>query len=452
MNNEILTKERLDLCRASREKMRGEYFKGAIPKIGKEAVSELENYYSLYDEKLYILLADLWDQNVGGFYFSRSGRDTEAFLPDIESTVQALVLTEDSGLTVGENYIKAAPESMRTALSKFVHSLLDKDDGYFYHPQWGKNITMARRGRDLRWALELIQFLGEKTKYPTAVERLSSGESNDLLPEHLRSIEKWKKFLEGLDLETNSYWSANLLQSQSVQIRAAGDEYVKTLFSHLRERQLSSNGLWEKQTNYASLNGLMKLSLMYTLFGETLPNAAAALSSAIDVAMSDEEISFCCQFYNPLITIHNLLKNMRANGNEAAADELNKIIISRAPEFIRKTRDKVSICKKDDGGFSYNPDRASFRSQKAPVGLGLRESDVNATTICATGCATQLCADLSLPNIPLFSPDDGALFYDLIKAGRVYPKINPKPEWFDDLIDPAKITETYSSKSEEKRP
>ncbi len=451
MNNTIITQERLALCRAARVGMREEHFKAAVPKIGKKAVDELREFYQMYDEKLYILLANLWEPEIGGFYFSESGRDTEVFLPDIESTVQALISIRDSGLTGGVGYIKAAPPVMREGLSKFVHSLLDPDDGYFYHPQWGKNITMARRGRDLRWALELLEFLGEKTKYPTAVERLSSGEKNDLLPEHLRSIPAWKKFLDGLDFETNSYWSANLLQSQTVQIRAAGDEYVKTMFANLAERQRADNGLWEKQLNYASSNGLMKLALMYTVFGETLPNAQAALSSSIDVAMSDEKIVFCCQFYNPLITIHNLLKNMRANGNESKAAELNSIIISRAPEFIKKTKDKVSVCKRDDGGFSYNPDRASFRSQKAPVGLGLLESDVNSTTICTTGCVPELCADLSLPSIPIFSKEDGELFYDIIKAQKPYPKKNPKPDWFDDLIDPEKITETYS-KDEHKRP
>ena len=33
-------------------------------------------------------------------------------------------------------------------MAEFNCSLQDPDDGYIYHPQWGKNITDHRRGRD----------------------------------------------------------------------------------------------------------------------------------------------------------------------------------------------------------------------------------------------------------------------------------------------------------------
>lgn len=74
-------------------------------------------------------------------------------LPDIESTGQTLYLLEASGLTRGRalDDPEAFPESFKASLVRFTLSLLDPNDGYFYHPQWGKNITTSRRGRDLGW-------------------------------------------------------------------------------------------------------------------------------------------------------------------------------------------------------------------------------------------------------------------------------------------------------------
>ncbi len=448
---EILTEERLSFCRKKREEMREEHFCSAEQTIGKSAVDELRRLYSIYDEKLYITRAALWQPEIGGFYFSSSGRDAEGFLPDIESTVQAMRFTDSSGLNAGRgsNYGEAVPDKMRKALSSFVHSLLDPDNGYFYHPQWGKGITIARRGRDLNWSLSLLDILGEKTQFPTARDRLSSMKKEDkkLLPEHLTSLTAFREYLTELlsftDSKKKSYWAANLLQSQTPQIRAAGNEYADLLFEMVNERQREDNGLWEEGVSYASVNGLMKLTLMFTSFGRKLRNATAAMDSCIEAALSDERIVFCCQFYNPLITMSGILDNMRKYGEKEEADRLQAFVISRAADFISKTRKKILTCKRDDGGFSYNPEPHSQFSQKAPVGLGLDESDVNSTGICSTGCLFGLCESLGFPTVPIFCKEDGDLFYELIENAEIYPKIYGKPDWFDDAINPEKITETY---------
>ncbi len=448
---EILNEERLNYCRNSREKMREEHFAAAEKKIGRAAVCELRELYNIYDEKGYIWRASLWQPEIGGFYFSASGRDAEGFLPDIESTVQTLRFTDSSGLNSarGKTYAEAVPEKMHSALSRFTKSLLDKEDGYFYHPQWGKGITVARRGRDLNWSLSLLDTFGETTDCPTARDRLSSVKKEDktLLPDHLTSTEAFREYLNELlsftDPKKKSYWAANLLQSQTPQIRAAGKEYIDLLFETVSERQREDNGLWEEGTNYASVNGLMKFALMFTSFERKLNHAAAAMNSCIDAALSDEKIVFCCQFYNPLITMGGLLQNMRKFGEKEEADRLQGVVIARAAEFIRKTKEKILTCKREDGGFSYNPVPSSKFSQKAPVGLGLDESDVNSSGICSTGCLSGLCESLGIPFIPIYSPEDGELFYELIENAEVYPKIYGKPDWFDDAIDPEKITETY---------
>lgn len=56
--------------------------------VGKDAVQELEALYDIYDERLYIWMATLWEPEIGGFYFSLSARETEGFRPDINNCLQ----------------------------------------------------------------------------------------------------------------------------------------------------------------------------------------------------------------------------------------------------------------------------------------------------------------------------------------------------------------------------
>ncbi len=450
MFDALITPERLEVCRADRTATREKYFADAEGRIGREAVEELRSLYKIFDERMYIWLAGLWEPEIGGFYFSSSGRDTEGFLPDIESTVQALTFMETSGLTDGKKYIDAASDLMKEALTRFVKSLEDPEDGYFYHPQWGKNIITARRGRDLSWSLQLLRALDVTPDYPTATERLASADKKDnaLIPGHFRSIEAFGAYLDEMlaftDPKKKSYWVANAFQSQTVQIKAAGQEYIDLFFKKVEEKQLPSNGLWEEQVNYASVNGLMKFALIYTAFDKPIKYAVKALNSTIDAAMSDEHIVFCCQFYNPHITINNLLHNMKLSGNAEQASELRQVIINRAPEYLRISREKIRECRSADGAFSYNSSHAySKLSQKAPVSLGLNEGDVNATGISSTGCIRNICANLELPVIPMFGREDAKLFYQLIDNAYVHEKLIPKPAWFDDAIDPEKLTDTY---------
>lgn len=442
MNEKKVTKERIINAIISRTAMRQEYFKEAVMTVGKDAVQELEALYDIYDERLYIWMATLWEPEIGGFYFSLSARETEGFRPDIESTVQVLRVIEKLGLfgSRGERYEDAIPRFMRDKLVSFAKSLQDKD-GFFYHPQWGKNIITPRRGRDLGWAIDMLNHFGEKPSYPTPID--NSGRKTDLLPEWLRSIEEWRKYLGNLDLKRKSYWSANLLQSQTEQISAAGREFVDCLFAWLRENQCSSSGLWEPEVNYASVNGLLKLSIIYNALGEPLPNAEEAYLSAMTAALSRESIVFCCQFANPLTAMSNIFRNMSDHGNGERAAQLQRIAVERAAELISVTREKVMLCKRTDGSFSYNTEPHSRFSQKAPVGLGLNEGDVNATCICSGGLVRNICGTVGLPLIPVFCNADSDIFFDMIENGVKPDKIYAKPDWFDDAIDPDRLTEIF---------
>ncbi len=436
-----ITKERIINAIISRAAMRQEYFKEAVMTVGRDASQELEAMYDIYDERLYIWLATLWEPEIGGFYFSQSARESEGFRPDIESTAQVLRAIEVLGLLGkrGEKYEDGVPPFMREKLVSFAKALQDRD-GFFYHPQWGKNIITPRRGRDLSWAIDMLNRFGEKPRYPTPIDE---GEQKSVsLPEWFRNMAEWRKYLDRLDMKNDSFSSANMLQSQTEQIMAAGREYVDYLVAWLGENQCSDSGLWEPQNNYASINGLWKLSILYNRLGAPLPNADKAYLSAITAALSNEQIVFCCQVSNPLSAMRNIFNNLSAHGNAERAANLQKIAAERAAQLISVTRSKVLLCKRTDGSFSYNTTPHSRFSQKAPVGLGLNEGDVNASCICSSGLIKAVCSTVGLPLIPVYCNADADIFFDMIENGVKPDKIYAKPDWFDDAIDPDKLTET----------
>ena len=136
---------------------------------GAAVVAAFKEVYSMYTDMIPAWLAGLYDHKTGGFYYSNSARDNEPFLPDIESTNQALNLLMNSGMI---SSFEQLPKAMRDKMAEFVCSRLDPDDGYIYHPQWGKDIVDSRRGRDLNWTVGILKQFGVEPKCKTAYQRL----------------------------------------------------------------------------------------------------------------------------------------------------------------------------------------------------------------------------------------------------------------------------------------
>ena len=63
-------------CRADRRRIREEYGKEVEKIIGHEASEELKLFMMVYDERILEWFANLWDPEIGGFYYSNSARDT----------------------------------------------------------------------------------------------------------------------------------------------------------------------------------------------------------------------------------------------------------------------------------------------------------------------------------------------------------------------------------------
>ena len=422
---EILSAERLLFVREKRNAAREQAYEQVREQIGDDALAEVKKLYDGFDEKIYIWLAGLWDRDIGAFYYSESARDTHLYLPDIESTAQALKFLNTSGMLRrgDDEYIMRIPKEMRDKIVNFALSLQDSD-GYFYHKQWGKDISVARRGRDLSWSRNIIREAGKTPLYPLPTEKGADGKKSAHLPEYLQSLDAFKDYLSEMDLKTRSYYVGNVIESTVSQISAAGEEFESYLVEWLNSQNRADNGLWEEQINYASVNGLMKMSGSYPHLKIPLPHAKASLTSAISAAKSEEKMTFVCEAYNPWATIGSIFKANKYSTNPEELDELRKQLIDSSPGLINRTREKISVFKKTDGSYSYFKKMSCAVSQRAPAAVPrTNEGDVNATTICVGSTVRSMREALRIPAIPIFVPEDGELFFELIENA---PKIEKK--------------------------
>lgn len=381
---------------------------------GKETYDAFCELQSLYTDGIYKWYAGLWEPNIGGFYYSISARDNEGFLPDIESTAQLLGYVEELGLVPN---LVDLPEGMKKKLIAFFQGLQDKDDGYFYHPQWGKGVNESRKARDMNNAYVTLKKLGARPLYPTATERIeaatrekSTCSENSTVPEFLRSAEALKEYLESFKINENSYSAGHKTTCISSQIKAAG---LSEVCGEFLDSAQYENGLWEKELTYRASNGLMKISCAYTNLGRPFPNLQKAFDSAIDIAVGDIPVSAIVDVFNPPYTLLNLLENMKLTGDDENYKKAKARLRERAPELLRATKKKVEVFAKSDGSFSYLPKASCPTSQGCKASLGVDEGDVNATSL-ALGSRKRSLWILDIDAGYMADKEDTRIFLDLL--------------------------------------
>ena len=383
---------------------------------GKAVAEATEDFFGIYTDGIYKWLAGLWDRDLGGFYYCNSARDNDGFLPDIESTAQAMGNLEVTGIV---SCPMDFPKSMREKAIKFMQSKQDKEDGYFYHPQWGKEINTSRRGRDMHNALGIIRELGAEPLYTPACDRIreqmannTASSDNSTVPEHLRSKEAFVAYLEGLGINNNSYSVGHRIGAQAAEIIAAGLRDVA--YDFLNSTQYD-NGLWEKELTYGASNGLMKIICAYRSLKGPMPRMDKAFDASIDIALSDADMyqGITC-VYNPPFTILNLLTTMEELGDTDSLARSKKKLLDKAPELLRVTKEKVQKYAEPDGSFSYCEGYPAITSQGVSVCVPkLPESDVNANSL-ASGSRTRLLKVLDIDSPTIFDESDAMIFFELV--------------------------------------
>ena len=423
---------------------------------GDDAVAALKQIYAMFGSDYYLLISHLFDPGIGGFYYSISARDNVGFLPDLESSRQALNMVNTSGLAsaYSNNWVNLFSAEEKALIAKFVQDMRG-EDGYYYHPQWGTNISTSRRSRDFTSAKFILNSLGllESTasldSYASGAVALTARVGSSSVasaasrvvaastgPAHLASEAAFRAYMEEREaaIKNNSYSIGNTLSAQTSEINNAG--YHSILIEYLNKWQFD-NGLWESTVSYQSINGLMKISMMYTTddLKNNLAGTKAALNSLMNFMLAEidsngnltdealaavEGITFV---YNPWVSMEKLSRALTGTDKT----NFNSQLKANAANLINATYRKLCVFKKQDGGFSYNPKSSSYQSQGEIVALkGMAESDVNATTIAAGMIMNYILPVFGVPtaSMPkLFTEADSRMFYELLDARTPVQKV-----------------------------
>ena len=462
---------------------------------GEEVAEAIRDLYKIYTKDALIWLANLYDPEIcfcgeceagvgcagGAFYYSPSARDTAGYLPDAESTAQILNMLAATGMANGKGgkYANILPEAVKNDIITFVRALQDPN-GYFYHPQWGKDLidaTISRRSRDLDWYTSMLKALGAKPIYdapngtkgegtkPEAAAMLTLplggsvaqavskvvGVASTSYPAHLESDVTFREYLAGMDIENLSYSVGSTLINQDSQIierdkqlAEAGKNYslMGILIEWLNEHQSPETGHWHTVSDYYAINGLYKIARIYNAAEVAMNYADRAAASAIEAITSDEKPSAVVDPYNMWAAISNCLSNLKNYGGDegkAEAERISRELIKSAPEAIAATKAKVSIFLKSDGSFSYTETASAATSAGVPAAVrGTNEGDVNATTIAIASLSGSIYGALGLSSykVPIYTYRDYLDFEDIITSlGRVTKLETPdadEPHTFDD--------------------
>lgn len=430
--------------------------------IALEIVAALKELYSLYTSDVLVWCANLFDPEVGGYYYSNSGRDfdstqyngkTYKLLPDLESTLQGDGFLYSSLLKTDVE--KRMPEWVGEKIVKFVKGLQDKKSGYFYHPQWDKDeISKNRRGRDLQFAVRLLERYGAKPTYDTPLGTKGDGlladgtradmcgayvyiaDTNDknanteeCVAPHLVDKESFEAYLKTLQIDPDesgtSYKIGNHFEAQGLEIvardkvlasRGANYSLADILKKWFDDRYISETGCWAKCSplDHGAVNGVLKICATYNKIQKPIPDPLASMRAAISIITRDDIVpNHVCSVLNPWYAVSMILTNVERYQGEDNSELSSKIervrreMIENYPSMIRATARNLAKFRKPDGSFSYYVDHTSACSQGMPVANGApNEGDLNATNICNFGIVGHIFSILGVPIIPMFGEAD----------------------------------------------
>ena len=428
--------------------------------LADETIAAFRELYTLLDDGIGTWFANLYDAETGAFYYSNSARDTNCFRPDLESTYQTLQFMMGSGMCAGLSAYESVPKNISDDMIKFTKELQDPN-GYFYHPQWGKaaiDQRLSRRGRDLTWADRILDRFRAAPTYDTPTGTKGDGLLADgtpakdyvarkteegapvrtaELPDHLSSAEKFKAYLEALDVQGDGYYVGNLLESQTNQIiardselEAMGADYrlADIMSDFFNKYQNPKTGLWTPydKVDYLGINGLLKIINAYHRTNKVCPRAVEMFRSAMDIITSEITPTTVCFVLNPWYALISIIDNVEkcypANERETAGAEIAKLrreMLLRAPELIRATAKKMALFKKTDGSFSYMPHMTGPNSQGLPVAIyGTNEGDVNGCYILSVATVSHIFTVLGFKLIPIYTRADRERMLSIMQEKR----------------------------------
>lgn len=402
-------------------------------KIGKRASDAVKKLYDYYGTDWTKWMFKLYDPKSGCFYYSNSARDNDEFFVDAESTCQALDMLQELGLfkSVHDDWEKALPEDMREKCLAYIQAMQDPTDGYFYHPQWGKDVKNhhCRLGRDYGQCLTLIRIMGGKPLYKTATELMeekaataTESEKADIgMPEHLKSKEAFRAYMDRIIPPNTFHGVGHILSSQAPLIKAAG--LAEYCMEYLNTFQSPETGCWGDgvEHEYDQLSGIIKLSGLYYVLGGRLNYMDKVIDFAISTVLSKRDPDNICFVFNSIGGLSAAVGIVKMNNDPTATDCSNidvvmKKVYDKLPEMIDATIEKLEKFRYPDGSFSYLQGRSAENMQGVIVSKGLAEGDVNGTTVAIYYVLNSLFPLIDADRLPLLTEENYKEFLEVVNG------------------------------------
>lgn len=432
-------------------------------------ITEAFRFYAdnVCDDDAVDWLADLFDLERGGFYFSNSARNTEGFLPDIESTAQATGFFVSTGMLSTAEF----PKWFSDKLVYFAKSLQDPN-GYIYHPQWDRatlDANTSRMGRDIGSAWQILERFGALPTYnmpngvkgdgiladgtpvakPVSALTLRLGDTKALAVSYvvptsaidgfaqLESEESFRAYLDEqaarnkLPQTNNRYRSfyqiANELCTNATQIldrdkelalQNAGYSLAEIAITWLSEHQNKETGLWDPGIAYANTNAYYKAINFYNSMGYAVPNAELAIESIVEILMGDEPVDTILYMFNVWGSLNHTIENINQYGDKDVITRTRAKMMELGGVAITATAKYQLQFKKSDGSYSYLLGSNTSVSQSMPVAvMNTDEGDVNSTTLTIGGILSAMAKTLGVTDIlpPVWTKADGQYCLKRIK-------------------------------------
>ena len=433
----------------------------------KGIVDAFRTLYSIYTDDLVIWYANLYDPYIGGYYCTMSGKMNEGFLPDIESSKQAMNFLDGSGLVdhVGGDWRNAVPEWMKTKFIRLAKRM-QEPNGYFYNllkKQEQIDAYIAKRGRDLSWCTWFLRELGAKPTYDTPDGMKGDGLDVDgkpvcdfvradttadrpaaatKYPEYLENKETFLRYLnDTVDIVGKSYYYGNQLnatyneiRARDLALRAEGADYslCDVLINWLNERINPETGYWSPLPTFAGTNGFFKVITLYNVWGYKYPTLERAVESVIAGILGDEPTTKnSCEVYNLWSALISAQGNAKRCYDPESCDRILRnirgVMLDNGAEAILNTYRKQSRYQMPDGAFSHNIERCLTAHQGGiQVGMGLEEGDVDAISRGTYGITSNMFTALGTSEVRIYGEREWNIYRSILESSRPVIKTDTK--------------------------
>ena len=420
-------------------------------------------------------LANLWDPEIGAFYYSASARDNEPFRPDLESTYQALGML--TGCKAVSDLNTDLPEEMRAKIVAFVKSTQSPTEGYFLHPQWAptiKQLSTDRYGRDLTWAVSILKQLKLDTdgdgvleaQYPnyctpsgfkceehtnnggicsivatTSSHSVTSGVSAAVskipsstviatvssTPDYSSSaaFTEWlSEYNASIKENSGNAHNLNALQDEIIA-KGFGDElvaFVQKAQEEVYQEQVAAgetpSGLWQYKANYSAVWGIHKYAPFFSNQNKSLKYHKEIIATCMTVVLSDADGKYAVNdLMNQWTAITAVISDAKKY-NPDVVDELYAMINEKAVAMVNQTILKLEGFELDDGMYGYTYGGKSLaKIYGVSISLGEREADVNGQLLLRS-CYYAIFGAFGTSSVPLCTYDDGENFVNIINESE----------------------------------